>query len=76
MLPSEQPPREIGRLVEWLTRMIILINGELDQVRDLPVEGRYPLKPRNGMIRYFSFTDGTITSKGFWGYQEGVWVKL
>lgn len=75
-LPSEQPPKDIYKLAEWLTRMITLINGVFDQMHDLPVSGSYPNKPRNGMIRYFNFIDGTITSKGFWGYEEGVWVKL
>ncbi len=30
----------------------------------------------NGMMIYVTDTDATFTSKGFWGYEEGAWVKL
>lgn len=32
--------------------------------------------PLNGDITYVTDTDGTFTTKGFWGYEEGAWVKL
>ena len=34
------------------------------------------ITPTNGMMLYVTDTNVTFTSKGFWGYEEGVWVKL
>ena len=30
----------------------------------------------NGMMIYLTSTDATFTQRGFWGFEEGVWVKL
>jgi hypothetical protein len=34
------------------------------------------LSPSDGMIIYVTDTDGTFTSVGFWGRENGAWVKL
>ena len=34
------------------------------------------VSPINGMIAYVTTTNGTFTSAGFWGYEEGAWRKL
>ncbi len=34
------------------------------------------ITPTNGDMVYVSSTNGTFTSIGFWGYQNGVWVKM
>ncbi|MEM1216017.1 MAG: hypothetical protein AAGJ82_10050, partial [Bacteroidota bacterium] len=34
------------------------------------------LTASNGMMIYVTSTDATFTAKGFWGFEEGFWVKL
>lgn len=34
------------------------------------------ITPVNGLIIYSTDTNGTFTSIGFWGYENGAWVKL
>lgn len=34
------------------------------------------ITPINGMMLYVTTIGGVFISKGFWGYEEGVWVKL
>ncbi len=34
------------------------------------------ITPANGMIVYVTNTDATFTSVGFWGRENGAWVKL
>jgi hypothetical protein len=34
------------------------------------------ITPANGMMLYSTDTNGTFTSVGFWGYENGAWVKL
>lgn len=34
------------------------------------------LTPTNGHLIYVTSTNGTFTSVGFWGYENGAWVKL
>lgn len=76
-ITSEQPPGDTPlRLKEWLSRLVININASIGQSSDLDPQGSLPDKPANGMIRYFDFVSGPITQKGFWGYEEGAWVKL
>ncbi len=34
------------------------------------------ITPVNGMIIYVTTTDATFTSVGFWGRENGTWIKL
>lgn len=34
------------------------------------------LTAADGMLIYVTDTNGTFTSIGFWGYENGAWVKL
>ncbi|MEL6732553.1 MAG: hypothetical protein AAFP83_15585, partial [Bacteroidota bacterium] len=34
------------------------------------------LSPENGMMIYLTSTGGIFTARGFWGYEEGAWIKL
>lgn len=34
------------------------------------------ITPTNGLVIYATDTDGTFLSVGFWGYENGAWVKL
>lgn len=76
-LPTEQPPSDTPiPLREWLSRVVILINAALEQVLNLDNTLAVPKKPENGMIRYFPAPVlPDITTKGFWGYDDG-WTKL
>lgn len=77
LVPNEQPPADSSNtLREWLSRLVLNINAGLQQVTNLDPSDSVPNDPKNGMIRYFKepvLPD--ITSKGFWGYDDG-WTKL
>jgi len=34
------------------------------------------ITPKEGMFVFVSDTDATFTSVGFWGYENGSWLKL
>jgi len=34
------------------------------------------ITPVNGLVIYVTNTNGTFTSVGFWGYENGAWIKL
>jgi len=53
----------------------LTING-LTRIHNFTVADMALSSPLNGDITYVTDTDGTFTSKGFWGYEEGAWVKL
>ena len=78
-IPNEQPPPfDDPRQVEWLTRIVLLINGALTDTVDFTPVPDLPPYITNGTARYFNraipLTD--ITSPGPWMYVEGVWQKL
>jgi len=53
----------------------LTING-LTRIHNFTVANMGAASPLNGDITYVTDTDGTFTAKGFWGYEEGAWVKL
>lgn len=53
----------------------LTING-LTRIHNFTVADMGSASPLNGDITYVTDTDATFTSKGFWGYEEGAWVKL
>ena len=65
-------------LIAYLDRFQDSINKALDEFEDrLEIVYALPVRPVNGMMRYFGITiPPDITALGFWGYEEGVWVKL
>ena len=76
-IPLEHPPFEDARSVEWLTRMMLLINGALQQVVDFTPVGSLPDKITNGTAAYFSVAIlPDITTPGPWIYVEGTWRKM
>lgn len=73
----EQPPVNTdAELSGYLNRKFVDIAIELERASSPPVINVIPLKPSNGEIYYFGTIVGAITVKGFWGYEEGSWVKL
>lgn len=77
MIYLEEPPNSFTtEQREYLSRMFAQI-ADLQRVSNIPVVGVLPDKVRNGRIYYFTQIIGaTITSVGFWGYENGAWVKL
>ena len=77
-IPQEQPPvNDPVLLTEWLTRMIILINGALSASQNYEPTGSIPERQFNGMVKYFDreiLPD--ITHAGIWAIVEGVWKPL
>tara|TARA_R110000803_G_scaffold210829_1_gene284073 strand:- start:17080 stop:17322 length:243 start_codon:yes stop_codon:yes gene_type:complete len=75
---SEQPPYDVPpALAEYLRRQFIAINIALQSNGHINPIYVLPDKPRDGNIYYFGQIIGaTITSIGFWGYENGGYVKL
>ena len=75
---SEQPPLSTpDELREFLARQFVLVNNALAQSNKFPPIYNLPDKPQDGNLYYFGRIIGaTITSIGFWGYENGAWVKL
>ena len=73
----EQPPIDFtDDQREYLNRMFKQV-VDLQRVSNIPVIGVLPDKVRDGRIYYYTQIIGaTITSVGFWGYEDGAWVKL
>lgn len=78
MLPQEQPPvEEPRRLREWLSRMMLLINGALLNKDNLEPTGQMPTVIYDGMTKYFSVIIlPDITHVGPWMRVAGVWKPL
>jgi hypothetical protein len=77
-ISNEQPPIETAiELREYLSRRFIEIGIALGQSKKFPPIYILPDKPQDGNVEYFGQIIGaTITSIGFWGYENGVWIKL
>ena len=76
-LSSEQPPGEDESLKEWLTRLVININGILSTIFDLEHVRQLPEKIVDGMLRYFpSAMPPEITYPGPWVVIDGVWQPM
>ena len=75
---NEQPPVDLEvTLREYLSRRFVEINIALSKSQKFPPIYVLPTKPQDGNVEYFGQIIGTtITSVGFWGYENGVWVKL
>jgi hypothetical protein len=75
-LPEEQTPtsEEPERLREWLSRMVILINGGFNSLFDFAAEPTVPDKAFEGMQRYFDEAKlPEIRYAGPWIYTNGEW---
>lgn len=77
-ISNEQPPVELpADLREYLSRRFVEIGIALQQSKKFPPIYSLPAKPQDGNVEYFGQIIGaTITSVGFWGYENGAWVKL
>ena len=76
MYVEPPPPSFTEGQSEYLFRMFNQIQ-DLMRVSNIPVVGSLPDHVRDGRIYYFTQIIGaTITSVGFWGYEDGAWVKL
>tara|TARA_R110000822_G_C15338773_1_gene495880 strand:- start:7136 stop:7378 length:243 start_codon:yes stop_codon:yes gene_type:complete len=75
---SEQPPSDAPpALAEYLRRQFIAINIALQGKSHINPIYVLPDKPRDGNIYYFGQIIGaTIPNIGFWGYENGAYVKL
>ncbi len=51
-------------------------SSELCKLTNITSAQASAITPTNGDFVYVSTTDATFTSVGFWGYENGVWVKL
>lgn len=76
---NEPPPTNPDNLAEFLDRQLRLIsiaNQALNEGVIDPVNVE-PTNKRDGMIRYADGTDWNPGSgEGFYGYENGAWVKL
>ena len=77
-ISNEQPPADTEfSLREYLSRRFIEVGIALSQSKKFPPIYTLPEKPQDGNVEYFGVIIGTtITSIGFWGFENGVWVKL
>ena len=76
-LPQEHPPSGEDARIEWLTRLVILINGAFDLVYDLEPEGFMPSKISDGMFRFFGQAIlPDIPYAGPWIVINGVWEPM
>ena len=76
-LPLEQPPEDEKKLREWLSRMMLLINGTIDQVHDHDVIYELPTTSFDGMIRLFGQSIlPDIPAAGLYLYQSEKWNRL
>lgn len=77
--PSGDPADEASKVREWMEKELrnvaqTFANQGFVQATVLNEE---PPRPRNGMIVYADGTDWNPGSgEGFYGYQNGAWVKL
>lgn len=51
-------------------------SSELCKLTNITSAQASAITPTNGDFVYVSTTDATFTSVGFWGYENGAWVKL
>ena len=75
----EQPPDEIElNTSAYLNRQFISINLALNETNIMPQILDIPNSPINGTVVYFKLpvNNTVITQAGFWGYEEGAWIKL
>ena len=74
----EYPPIDLDPELEaYLVRVLTVIVNALGESNKLEVMTRLPDRPRNGLIYYFGIILlPDITTPGFWGFEEGAWVKL
>ena len=73
----EVPPASVDdELRQYLNRQFHILSEAIRHNWDFEVTHNLPEKYEDGMIRYFGTTNITITSVGFWGYENGTWVKL
>jgi hypothetical protein len=74
-IPEDTPPALKAWLAEQLRRVAAVVN---QGVFATPI-GAEPARPRNGMIVYAIdpwATDSFSGVEGFYGYEDGNWVKL
>ena len=77
-ISSEQPPATVDdELSSYLVRMFEQVAIALSQSAQVPISNTLPDKPTDGKIYYFGQTIAPdIISVGFWGFENGAWVKL
>jgi hypothetical protein len=77
--PDAVPDNAPSGLKAWLAEQLRRIAAELNASLQAPVLGRAPARPRNGMIVYVVDPWATASFsgvEGFYGYEDGNWVKL
>ncbi len=74
----EQPPYDMTPAHRsYFARVLYYIEGLIQNAVNLDVLTALPAKPVKGRLYYFDNVIGTtITSKGYWGYDGSIWVKL
>jgi len=77
-IAQEQPPVDDPVLLaEWLTRMVILINGALETNRNFEPTGSLPNKTFEGLTKFFNRAIlPEITYPGVWVIVEGSWKPM
>ena len=80
MYKSGLPPIDVSQLPEFIRRELNRLEEELyiaKPLTKLAITYVAPLKPQDGELRY---ADGTKwnpgAGEGFYGYENGAWVKL
>lgn len=79
--PSAIPDDAPRGLKAWLATQLRMIAAELEHGQPttvtLAVQGVEPQRPRDGMLAYADGTEWNPGSgPGFYGYEDGAWVKL
>ncbi|RKY42321.1 MAG: hypothetical protein DRP85_03280 [Candidatus Makaraimicrobium thalassicum] len=74
----EPPPLGTDEdLTSYLFRAFQEIAEAISKVNKLDIRNILPDRPQNGGMYYFGqIILPDITGPGFWGYEEGAWVKL
>jgi len=72
-IPDDFSPEDIK---SYLERMFINVSIELNKTNKLIERAEMPSKPQNGAFYYFGNPathnyDSSITTEGFWGYENG-----
>jgi hypothetical protein len=75
--PDPIPDSVDPALKAWLADQLRRLAGEVNQGVFATPTGVEPTRPRNGMVAYaVDPWATTLGAEGFYGYEDGAWVKL